>query len=409
MFTEIWGDTINFFRDGFQNPSPYLTSSKKFTAEYAVRQTLDQITFDLAILQRARNQRCYALTVPAERSALIRADILAYRALIPAIKAGLIKNTAVVTYFQKAPSVRIIPYAKAALVGLPFSCLDYEKNARDFLSIAHEIGHHVFWHGIRLDRPIRSVVQTALPKDIPDWTKNWLEEIFADVYGAQVAGPLIAYDFQELMLDNPGFDKDDGEHPIPAMRPYIYIDTLSKITQSNGDKLFPSAPTVLQNNWESWRQERAELNLVQPDGEGEPIMIDSVRTQVAKVIDTVRTVANFPTPTGNYGSWGADITVINDTLYTTFYNDFLKDSDNLQDYVPEITKKNDQLTIDPVSFSETIGDKETWEAGTTDGIWFKFLRQAQTDGLNLSPDIWSRVFTIGGWATGGPEDDGDPK
>ncbi|MBK9051437.1 MAG: hypothetical protein IPL78_11135 [Chloroflexi bacterium] len=37
---------------------------------------------------------------------------------------------------------------------------------------------------------------------LPDWCLNWLEEIFADVYGAIVVGPPIARSCQDILLDN---------------------------------------------------------------------------------------------------------------------------------------------------------------------------------------------------------------
>ncbi|NJN55366.1 MAG: hypothetical protein HC804_11775 [Anaerolineae bacterium] len=121
-----------FFRNGFNSAQPWLMASTVFTAEYAVRQTLDQIAFDLVAIERARNQRIHGLTSAAARAALIKADILAYQALKPAIAAKIIDNTSVLTYFQKAASVRVIPYANVALIGIPYTCIDADANVRDF-------------------------------------------------------------------------------------------------------------------------------------------------------------------------------------------------------------------------------------------------------------------------------------
>ena len=64
----------------------------------------------------------------------------------------------------------------------------------------------------------------------PD-VRPWLEEIFADVYGCLVAGPVMDIDFQDLQLNRSmgEFTEDDGEHPIPILRPEVYRLTLEKI------------------------------------------------------------------------------------------------------------------------------------------------------------------------------------
>jgi hypothetical protein len=54
--------------------------------------------------------------------------------------------------------------------------------------------------------------------------------LFADVYGALIAGPVMALDFQDLALHNSceGFTTSDNDHPVPILRPDIYSKVLAR-------------------------------------------------------------------------------------------------------------------------------------------------------------------------------------
>ena len=108
---------LTFFTDGFGDEAKVrLEPSTIYPPEYALRTTVDQIAYDLDVIQRAYQQRLPAQSTPAMREALAKADYLAYKALQPAIEGELVNDVTVVTYFQKAINVRIIPYAPVALL-----------------------------------------------------------------------------------------------------------------------------------------------------------------------------------------------------------------------------------------------------------------------------------------------------
>jgi hypothetical protein len=98
---------------------------------------------------------------------------------------------------------------------------------RDFLAIPHEVGHFVFWHG-HLDiggkeEIIANYFEDNTPRDA-EWAYRWREELFADIYGSYVAGPLLALSFQDLHLQQAQTDfyKDDWDHPPAVLRPNVY-------------------------------------------------------------------------------------------------------------------------------------------------------------------------------------------
>lgn len=203
-----------------------LEESADFPFEYALDTVLDQISNDIGLIQKATHQRQDA----SNQGILNLADFLAYKALepmLPPVVTGaelqLRSDTTVLTYFQKTVSVRIIPYAPVVLVGIPYSCLNDKK---DLLAIPHEIGHYIYRHALFNGENIADFLRAD--DSFPAWIQNWFEEIFADVYGALIAGPVLGLSFQDLQLNmrTESFYTDDGEHPVPLLRPYIYMNVI---------------------------------------------------------------------------------------------------------------------------------------------------------------------------------------
>lgn len=197
-----------------------------YPVEYAFCVLLDQIACDLDVIQRAIGQRQVEWLQPT----LDRADKYAFHILQRAKDWNLLPcETTAITYFQKSHSVRVIPYAPVALVGIPFSCTRFDP---DMMAVPHEIGHYVFWHGRKLlsgsSKPLRNDLDSHILQE-PGWLYRWVEEIFADVYGCWASHPFIALDFQDLQQECSSyyFVRDDRVHPAPILRPYIYIQALA--------------------------------------------------------------------------------------------------------------------------------------------------------------------------------------
>ncbi|MBE7555412.1 MAG: hypothetical protein HS126_30550 [Anaerolineales bacterium] len=248
---------FNFFYDGFGSKNKHdLASSDEFPVEYVFGVTLDQIGYDLEVLQRIVDQRS-----SGDQTVLNAADRLAWQALQPALpflemsqEAEDSERVTVVTYFQKSASIRVIPYAPVALIAIPFTCTWVY---RDYLAIPHEVGHYVYRHGFYKeledqDPPQLPRSEDQDPSDLfrikvkteqetPDYVKRWKEEIFADVYGCLIGGPVIALDFMDLMLQHSEeeFTQEgkEAQHPIPILRPHIYTHILEKDQVTGKNKL----------------------------------------------------------------------------------------------------------------------------------------------------------------------------
>lgn len=275
-----------------------LEPSLQFPAAFVLEGTLDQIGFDLTVIQDALHQR--ELADAKENGAMKRtlavADWLAYLALLPAVRHGLLPyeegEVTVLTYFQKSPRIRIVPYASVALVGVPYTALaTYEAggrsavgNARDLLAIPHEVGHYVYRHGMVGDRRLQIELYRLL-QGRPQWLLNWAEEIFADVYGCFIAGPVIARDFQDLVSDNDValFVHDDGEHPTPALRPLIYCDALRILAETAAEEERETLEKFVveaERQWKGVRGNRGEEQV----RERRPIIDEAIRATCERLI-----------------------------------------------------------------------------------------------------------------------------
>jgi hypothetical protein len=219
-------DQIQFFLTA-QPPAPY-------SADHALSLTLRQIACDIEAIERAAHQRIAG--APEMREALERADELARQALGLAIGRFLPEITAL-TYFRRPPAAaRALPYAPVALLGIPYTST---RLPRDMLAIPHEAGHFLFWRGVVSDGEdkglhIYNALRRRLLARAPYHSENsrrWLEEVFADVYGCVIAGPVLALDFQDLQLHHSplAWTHDDGHHPPPALRPCTHIRVLEKM------------------------------------------------------------------------------------------------------------------------------------------------------------------------------------
>ncbi len=224
---------FNFFANGFDSETLQIVS--EFPPARVLEAVINQIGFDLEVLWRAAMQRRSAKKDIT--NALVKADKLAMNALSYALtkpdKPNLLEGVpgdggwTVLTYLQKSPAVRVVPYANAVLIGLPLTCLG---EPRDYLAIAHEVGHAVYWRRTvnHANDPVNRDILTATDK-ISSGYRLWQEELFADVFGALCAGAIIGLDFQDLALEHAlnQFLNEQDDHATPILRPYIYTKVLA--------------------------------------------------------------------------------------------------------------------------------------------------------------------------------------
>lgn len=412
---------FNFLFNGFYGDRHYLEPSPRYPADYVLRATLDQIAFDVTVLQRAWHQR--QLGSDGEKNALHKADILADQALQLACQAGLIRPATALTYFQKVHTARVIPYAPVALLAVPLSCAtNYAQlHSRDFLAIYHEVGHYVYRHGMVNGERIPVYLANQF-YDRPVWVQDWLEEIFADVFGGLMAGPLIALDFQELQSDNPAeqFMEDDGIHPIPAIRPQIYLKVLEK--RRGKDVVWKK----LEENWDLIVKKRGDPKQFRPrSGYGEWQKIKDTREHVLEVAETIadRLMEYLPGDFFLYEQMPAQPSLYQEALSNLPDN---SPSANSGIELPALYQLLEQILAQPTegkkaqefTLEGTAHRVGTWAehpgVGKT-GLWTDMLidqysQEIATPERNSIPsEVWALILSTQGWCVKGPENDQMPK
>jgi hypothetical protein len=371
---------FSFFIDGFRNGRLY--PSALFPPENALQTTLDQVAFDMSVIQQAASQRATGLD-----PGLDKADQLAQRALNLAVENKLLKETAVITYFNKSPLIRTIPYAPLALVGIPFTSTAVP---RDLLATPHEIGHHVYQHSPGLMADLHALLPVQ-----PDWCSRWQEEIFADVYGCLVAGPVIGLDFQDILFAHnlEQFMNDDGEHPIEPIRPYGYTGVLRQLG-------FINAANALDTRWQEMLTARNSPETFIPSGNSSPVSLVEARKKLEafalQILDYLMNTRGVKP----IGYWSQDITKVAnvENLYTKF-DEWVKALPDTP--LPELQEvgTNEVGVMDKgkLTNKRLMGDTQTW----IDAL------KHQT-GYKLPPEAWMPVLSSGGWNVAGPQEDWPP-
>ena len=376
-------DQFNYFCDGFKGgqllPSMYLPH------EHVLRATLDQIAFDMNMIQRAEGQR----KQPELQTTLVKADKLAQLALNVAIDCGLLPKCTVLTYFNKSANIRLIPYAPLASIGFPFTAT---QTSGDFLAIPHEVGHYVYHHAPGLAAQLHSLIPLY-----PDWINHWLEEIFADVFGALVAGPVIGLSFQNILLDNTQekFVTDDGEHPPDAIRPYGYTETLRQLGH------LQAAP-ALETRWEKMLEQRHHPQEFVPRGSTTPADLTQARALVEQTAVTILNYLQKEHQLVQPDPWSSDTNDL-DSLFGSF-DTWLAQPINVTLYQLESIGGNIGLVVagsggQPENVRPK-GSTQTWRD------WFK-AESRQNPDTPLPAQAWVPIFTAGHWPVKGPEGNSD--
>lgn len=193
-----------------------------FTREYAIGLALNQVGFDLEVLEQAAWQRLptagatsNSLETLAIADHMARLVIAEAKRVFPELN---IPCATALVYFQKSSRFHGMPYVPIALTAIPYTAI---TTKRDLLATPHEIAHYIFWR-LNTDSALeRSITISA--RD--GWVSRWMEEVFADVFSYRVAGPLAALSLQDLLQRHSyeTFVTADytDTHPAPMLRSYI--------------------------------------------------------------------------------------------------------------------------------------------------------------------------------------------
>ncbi len=424
---------FRYFYDGFREGK--LLPSDKYPPEYALTVTLEQIAYDLEALQKAIHQRQDNREVA--RWALEVSETLAWQALKPFVQPFDLNDITVITYFQKFPEIRMIPYASVALVGIPMSCIPLPDQGggpviQDYLAIPHEIGHFIYWYGKITDNEGNKVrVRRYLAKQLNelDWGEDWIEEVFADVVGCLIAGPAIAQSFQDLQrrVSVEKFFRDDGDHPAPVLRPDIYTKVLRK-------KWGMEWAVELNTRWQKSRQEREKM-LLKAEGESGLEFLYKQKGEKKSVDKAIHLVDSKDDPLIDSKLDGPiDIMVINmfsliDWPGMGWWHDYFQDvsrknsdpyelfGDHFRSYF--VNEKSQDVKNKPLEqprddvyqqSHETL--LEEWKKegqdianqGGQSPVESEEIAVSTIESDKISPQIWITVLRAGGWSTRGPVD-----
>jgi len=167
-------------------------------------------------------------------------------------------------------------------ISIPLTDYDQPEN---WQSLAHELSHHVFWNGfsaahissahqkLRENISTELVSPSASPTNIGrsrylrqlaeriELWENWLEEIFADVYGTLLAGLSYAISTQDIMAERVNKVDDfliaDHDHPCIYLRPLISLYTLDLIENQTRDN--QAEIESLENRWSDFSSQVGSL------------------------------------------------------------------------------------------------------------------------------------------------------
>ncbi|RME59758.1 MAG: hypothetical protein D6790_10230, partial [Caldilineae bacterium] len=295
---------------------------------HLIRACLQRVAADHEIIQQAVLQRRWnrhgegAYHVSEQALGLLLMDKLAIQAMGPF--AHLLTKSKdeplplIVSYLSERTHMRRLPYAEdVILIGVSYDRVPPAEDifadkpllgvgfpAAELMAIPHEVGHHMYHHA-RLPETEQTFAQLSEQfRENPYF--RWCEEIFADLYGCVVAGPLSALSMQALLTsgDRARVWKDDEEHPTPMVRVFILAEmlrALKKYEEESGKSAagaslhyaFAEMVDQLDRDWAEilrlWGYERVGT------GAGRPARIylpDPATVQLDKLVNVERMLAS---------------------------------------------------------------------------------------------------------------------
>lgn len=274
---------------------------------------------DAEILQRAIIQRRWEVDTAGgyirslQATSLLVTDKLTAMALAP-VQQRLPGSLDVkpLTYFSRETHIHQLPYSdRYVLVGLSYDLITPNASRRiygdgsngekklpafELMAIPHEVGHFVYHHARMQDgRAFLDLGEQF--KDNP--YQRWCEEIFADVYGCLVAGPLTALGLQAILAtgDWEQIGEDDSEHPTPLVRPFLLSEILRELGRQQPDRYaFPQAIESLDANWAGILQRWGFEIVGVVDGEPTRIKVPGPADEYRETVFNVQTVVTAVRP-----------------------------------------------------------------------------------------------------------------
>jgi hypothetical protein len=386
---------FHLFEKGFTGGM--LQPDAAMPAEYVLEATARQVGFDIDVMLRSMGQREPGISTAAMRETLDLADKLAADALAGAVRSRLIEETAVLTYFQKTPTIRLLPYVPLALIGIDLTAI---HDRAQLLAIAHEVGHHVYRQLTTnyTVEPQKKAEKRALvaPAQFPAWLTAWAEEVFADIYSVLVAGPVAGVSIQAMLMGElPGvLLQDDADHPLPALRPEIAVAVLRKLASEGkhgGGRLAQAA--ALQQQWQAYLKLRNVGDAFTPAGGGQSIPLAAAHAQLEAYVGYWLDGLLAPLARDDKAArWSSAETAAD------LYDQFTKTCAGMAGTrAPELEAVGDKVAVTPQVAGVHGGQRVVGEIG--DPYLDELRNHALAGKHTLTTAEWQAVFVAGDWVT----------
>lgn len=224
-----------------------------------------------------------------------------------------------VTYLGKAFEIVRSPVYLFPFVSIPFYVLN---NPNRWLAIAHEIGHHIYWSSLdfpankQAQKLLKQALLHALKISIEDfddfqhatqlvqvWSR-WIEELFADIMGTLLVGPTYMISALDIMNERrfelKDLTYDDGEHPIPYLRPLIPLITLKWVAAKAGSP--PILSNLIQQLEKRWNNAIASHRNSIADGRHplNGLRLSEIENPIPQIVETI--LAGYG-ETDSRGTW----------------------------------------------------------------------------------------------------------
>ena len=272
-------------------------------------QALERVLEEWDTIRHALEQR----ENPRYQKTLVELDELTVECLSPLFGEKSIRGKAF-AYFHKLFDIKRFAFSRIPLIGAPFSALN---SPEDWLAIPHEAGHYIFWNGtstftsfnqfyLALQDRFVEAISNSLQNRITGrvfhhkgevyqvWL-NWLNEIFADVFGTLVAGPAFAWSMQSnlragLSVRDLLHYHGEPDHPDPFIRPYFHINTLREMAKEKEIDLefanqLNATANLLEKSWKDSWPGNITIKLPTPDSIGS--MEDVLKNEVPAVVSVI--------------------------------------------------------------------------------------------------------------------------
>jgi len=187
-----------------------------------------------------------------------------------------------ITYFGRFTNITRSYFNRYPLISLPL--YDFNNAEQIELALAHEIGHYIFWNSAplydyeevqnqfayivlhALDEPVNTRTKFLKKLRMIDIWLHWLEETFADICGALLAGPDYATSAitiaREVGRDPSVLTSDDRAHPTRYLRPLIAVEALRWVQQHSNHSILSERINALEKSWEQQFPNLEELRAV---------------------------------------------------------------------------------------------------------------------------------------------------